>query len=61
MKEMKIKTTEKENQEKAIIGIRAMNLASDFFKCRNCGYTVRILAIGNTARCSQCGGTMDRC
>lgn len=61
MKEMKIKTTKKENQKKAITGISTMNLASDYFKCRSCGYTVRMLARGNTARCSQCGGTMDRC
>lgn len=61
MKEMKIKTTKKENQGKAITGISAMNLASPYFKCRACGYTVAILARGNTARCSQCGGTMDRC
>lgn len=38
-----------------------MNL-SDFFKCQNpsCGYTIRKRVLGNTARCSQCGGTMRR-
>ena len=61
MKEMKIKTTKGGNKKKEITGIHAMNLASDYFKCRNCGYTVRMLVRGNTARCSQCGGTMDRC
>lgn len=33
---------------------------SDFFKCASCGYTVRMRALGNTAKCSQCGGTMYR-
>lgn len=33
---------------------------SDFFKCGSCGYTVRMRVLGNTARCSQCGGTMQR-
>lgn len=34
---------------------------SSFFKCRSCGYTTRILTPYDTAHCSQCGGTMDRC
>ena len=34
--------------------------AGDFFKCASCGYTVRYKVLGNTARCSQCGGTMYR-
>lgn len=36
---------------------------SSYFKCSNpsCGYTVRILAKGDTARCSQCGSIMYRC
>ena len=39
--------------------IRVMN-AGDYFKCSSCGYTVRYKVLGNTARCSQCGGTMYR-
>lgn len=61
MREMKIKTIEGEKQRKTIKRIHVMNLASDFFKCRSCGYTVRMLVRGDTATCSQCGGTMDRC
>lgn len=34
--------------------------AGDYFKCASCGYTVRYKVNGNTARCSQCGGTMYR-
>lgn len=60
MKEMKIRTTKRENLKGNIAELHTMNLASEYFKCRNCGYTVRILARGNTARCSQCGGTMER-
>lgn len=33
---------------------------SDWFKCERCGYTVRMKVLGNTATCSQCGGTMRR-
>lgn len=41
--------------------VRAMVMRSgDFFKCASCGYTVRMRVLGNTARCSQCGGTMHR-
>lgn len=37
------------------------NMASgDFFKCQNCGYTIRMLVRGDTATCSQCGGRMVR-
>ncbi len=32
----------------------------DWFKCSNCGYTVRYKVLGDTAKCSQCGGRMDR-
>lgn len=39
--------------------IRIMS-AGDYFKCGSCGYTVRYKVLGNTARCSQCGGTMYR-
>ena len=34
--------------------------AGDYFKCASCGYTVRYKVLGDTARCSQCGGTMYR-
>lgn len=34
--------------------------SGDYFKCGSCGYTVRYKVLGNTARCSQCGGTMYR-
>lgn len=33
---------------------------SEWFKCTECGYTVRMKALGNTATCSQCGGRMIR-
>lgn len=33
---------------------------SEYFKCQRCGYTVRAKILGNTARCSQCGGIMRR-
>lgn len=33
---------------------------SSWFKCLNCGYTVRMLVLGDTATCSQCGGRMVR-
>lgn len=33
---------------------------SDFFKCLACGYTVRMLVRGNFAKCSKCGGMMER-
>lgn len=59
MKKMMIKTTNCESQKKTT-EIPAVNLASDFFKCRKCGYTVRMLVRGDIAHCSQCGGTMDR-
>lgn len=48
-------------QKKAQVKIPKVKVASEFFKCRNCGYTIRMLVLGNTAHCSQCGGTMDRC
>ncbi len=35
-------------------------VSSEYFKCRCCGYTVRIRTPRDTATCSQCGGTMDR-
>ena len=36
------------------------NANGDWFKCRSCEYTVRMLVLGNTATCSQCGGRMER-
>ncbi len=60
MKEMKIKTIKVEKQEKTIKGIPTMNLASDWFKCTRCGYTVRMKVYGNHAQCSECGGLMER-
>lgn len=38
-----------------------LRLASDWFKCEDCGYTVRMLVRGDRVTCSQCGGTMERC
>lgn len=32
----------------------------DWFKCQNCGYTIRMKVLGNTATCSECGGRMVR-
>ena len=40
--------------------VPAIRMANDFFKCTSCGYTVRMLVLGNTATCSQCGGRMER-
>lgn len=34
--------------------------SGDFFKCEKCGYTTRMLVLGNTATCPQCGGKMNR-
>lgn len=61
MKEMKIKVVSGKSQKNNEMKMHTMELASDFFKCRKCDYTVRMLVRGNTATCSQCGGTMDRC
>lgn len=35
-------------------------LNSDWFKCTSCGYTVRMLSLRDFAKCSQCGGSMER-
>lgn len=59
MKKMMIKV--RANEKKETKKMPEMNFASEWFKCRNCGYTVRIKSLRDTARCSQCGGTMDRC
>lgn len=32
----------------------------DWFKCEKCGREVRMLVLGNTATCSECGGRMVR-
>ena len=34
--------------------------SGDWFVCTSCGYLVRIRVLGDTAHCSQCGGTMRR-
>ena len=59
MKEIRIKTNENTAKEH-VTEIPTLKLASDWFKCRKCGYTVRKLVLGNLATCSECGGTMDR-
>ena len=61
MKELKIKTTKGDRQRFETTGICEMTLSSDFFKCKSCGYTVRMLVRGNSATCSKCGGSMVRC
>ncbi len=33
---------------------------SDYFVCVNCGHGAHIKVLGDTATCSQCGGTMKR-
>lgn len=33
---------------------------SDQFKCSNCGRVIYIKVLGDTCRCSECGGTMHR-
>ncbi len=33
---------------------------SDLFKCSKCGHTAYLKVLGNTATCSECGGTMYR-
>lgn len=32
----------------------------DWFKCQNCGNTIRMKVLGNYATCSECGGRMVR-
>lgn len=59
MKEIKIRIDSVEKKEYKKIPM--VKFESDYFKCRRCGYTVRMRVLGNTATCSQCGGTMDRC
>ena len=38
----------------------AIRVASDQFKCRSCGFVEYLRSLNNTAKCPQCGGTMDR-
>lgn len=59
MKEKRIKVIKKEDR-KVNCCIDKVNLASEWFECTQCGYKVRYLVKGNTAKCSQCGGTMRR-
>lgn len=55
---MKIEATTKDKRK---ITIPTGKLAdSDWFKCEKCGYTVRMLVLGDRATCSQCGGQMIR-
>ena len=61
MKEMKIKTINKENNENVMVGIQEINFASDYFKCTVCGYTTIMKAPGNHPRCPECGKLMKRC
>ena len=35
-------------------------VASDWFECTNCGYTVRMRVLGDIAHCSRCGSLMRR-
>lgn len=58
MKNIKIKV---ETNETKGMSIPTLSFASEYFKCENCGYTVRMLVRGDTAHCSQCGGLMHRC
>ena len=55
-------TMERNNQILKSERIKIVMSAGDFFKCSNpnCGYTVRMRVLGNSARCSQCGATMYR-
>ena len=38
-----------------------MRVGADFrLKCEKCGHEARMLVLGNTATCSECGGRMVR-
>lgn len=39
---------------------RVRSYISDYFTCSSCGYETYIKVMGNTYKCSQCGGTMNR-
>lgn len=49
----------KQKSKKTVIPV-GMFCDGDWFKCQNCGYTVRMKVLGNTATCSECGGRMVR-
>lgn len=40
--------------------IPKFSMSGDWFVCTSCGYLVRMRVLGDTAHCSQCGGTMRR-
>ena len=37
-----------------------LRMYGDWFVCTSRGYLVRMRVLGDTAHCSQCGGTMRR-
>ena len=49
----------KQKSKKTVIPV-GMFCDGDWFKCQNCGYTVRMKVLGNTATCSECGGRIVR-
>lgn len=55
---MKI-TVQNVNGKKILVPTGKM-ASGDFFKCEKCGRTIRMLVLGNTATCSECGGKMVR-
>lgn len=59
MKQLKIRLESSSKRE--LKHLPNLSFASEYFKCESCGYTVRMLVRGDTARCSKCGGTMNRC
>ena len=55
-----MKITVKNINDKKILVTTGKMASGDYFKCQNCGYTIRMLVLGNTATCSECGGKMVR-
>ena len=55
---VKLDCTEKTKEVK--IMLPKGHFESDWFRCRSCGYVVRIKTLSDTIQCSECGGTMDR-
>lgn len=51
----------KDNDNEKSVTIPFGRFESEWFKCTKCGHTVQMLVRGDTATCSQCGGTMKRC
>ena len=47
-------------KKKIKVWLPKFKVASDWFECASCGYLVRMRVLGDTAHCSQCGGTMHR-